>query len=90
MNTESINARKVQPGQMERPGDFCFDEEREHLYLILPGNKHADCIPIRRGEPGGERVWGWDGNEDAPTLKPSILAHGQWHGYLTAGKLQSC
>jgi hypothetical protein len=35
--------------------------------------------------------WTWDGNESAPTLRPSL---GQrccgWHGYLTAGKLVAC
>lgn len=37
-------------------------------------------------------VNGWDGNVDAPTLRPSIFvgggsAHPGWHGWLTAGKL---
>lgn len=90
MNTESINTQKVEIGHMTQPGDFCFSADLDHLYLILPGSKHADCIPIRLGEPGGERVWGWDGNEESPTLTPSILAHGQWHGFLRAGRLESC
>lgn len=45
----------------------------------------------------GRDTWDWDGNEDAPTLKPSILKHDlsdtvalkdcptHWHGFLHAG-----
>lgn len=90
MNTESIPTRKVDDGGMERPGDFCFDVELEHLYLWLPGRKNPDCIPIRLGSSPGGRIWGRDGNKDKPTLTPSISDAGNWHGYLTAGQLQSC
>lgn len=91
MNTESIPARRVPYGQMKVPGDFCFDEEREHIYVILPGMKHPDAIRIEKGSDRGHpRVWGWDGNEDKPTLQPSIHCPGEWHGYLTEGELKSC
>ena len=90
MNTESIQCRKVAFGEMKSPGDFCFDEDFSHLYIWLPGQSHPDCIQIQKGAPGGPRVWGWDGNEDAPTTTPSIHAPDRWHGYLTAGRLVSC
>jgi hypothetical protein len=90
MNTESITTRKVESGGMERPGDFSFDEDFSHLYVWLPGMPGPDAIPIQRGEQGGYRVWGWDGNTEAPTLTPSISVPGYWHGYLRAGKLESC
>lgn len=90
VNTESIPTRKVETGRMQQPGDFCFSEDDDHLYIILPGGKHPDAIGIQRGEPGGHRVWGWDGNREAPTLTPSIHSPGQWHGHLRAGKLESC
>lgn len=90
MNTESIDTRKVEPGHMEQPGDFCFDEEFEYLYLWIPGVSGPDAIRIQRGEPGGPRVWGWDGDTEKPTLTPSILTPGTWHGYLKAGRLVSC
>lgn len=45
-------------------------------------------------------VWNWDGNEDSPTVTPSILvyqmnAKGErigehWHGFLTNGEFKSC
>lgn len=31
--------------------------------------------------------WSWDGNEDAPTLYPSLHAVGTWHGWCRAGEL---
>jgi hypothetical protein len=90
MNTESIDCRKVEFGEMEKPGDFTFDAEFKHIYVWLPGASGPDCQQIQRGAPGGSRVWGWDGNEDKPTLTPSILAPGQWHGWLRSGRLVSC
>lgn len=98
MNTESVNARRVGdvfPDSREaiRPGDFCWGEEKDGqrtLFIVLPGFDHPDAITVRRGSPGGNRVWGWDGNEDAPTLQPSIQVPGYWHGFLEAGRLISC
>lgn len=90
MNTESIDARKVGKDGIEKVGDFTFDDEFETIYLWLPGTSGPDAIAIRIGEPGGVRVWGWDGNHEKPTLTPSIHAVGQWHGHLKAGRLQSC
>ncbi len=90
MNTESIATRKVESGQMEQPGDFCFNDDRSWIYVWLPGQKASDSIRIRREDNGSLRVWKWDGNEDAPTLEPSIDLPGEWHGFLRAGRLQSC
>jgi len=90
MNTESIHTRKVEPGKMERPGDFCFSEEADIIYLWMPGVSGPDAIRIQRGTAGGDRVWGWDGNTDKPTLTPSLHAVGEWHGFLRSGKLESC
>ncbi len=35
-------------------------------------------------------VWQWDGSREAPTLSPSIHVIGRWHGFLRAGKLETC
>ena len=93
MNNQSIDCRKVTWGEADNfkgPGDFCFSEDFSHIYVWLPGCSGQDAIAINRGAPGGPRVWGWDGNENKPTLTPSIHALGQWHGFLTAGRLCSC
>jgi hypothetical protein len=94
MNTESVACRRVkfaaEDEGMKGPGDFCFDHDFTHIYVWLPGVSGPDAIQIQRGKPGGHRVWGWDGNEDKPTLTPSINATGQWHGWMRAGRLESC
>lgn len=90
MNTQSLPARKVAHGQMAQPGDFCFAPDHSYIYVWLPGGSGPDALRIARGHPGKERWWGWDGNEDQPTITPSILSPGEWHGYLTAGEFRSC
>lgn len=75
---------------MEKVGDFTFDDNFTHIYVWLPGVSGPDALQIQKGNPGGPRVWGWDGNTESPTLTPSIHALGQWHGYLTNGELKSC
>lgn len=42
---------------------------------ILPEHLHG----LRPG-------WRWDRDEAAPTLDPSILVRGAWHGWLQAGR----
>lgn len=91
MNTESVQGRKVEYGQMEQPGDFCFSDNFGHINIWLPGQKGPDALRIQKGGVKSEaRVWIWDGDEFNPTLTPSIHAPGEWHGYLTSGKLVSC
>ena len=101
MNTESAECRRVKvplaEGSECRPGDFAwsFDSEalngeRTYLYVCLPGFLDMSAIEVQRGPARGERVWGWDGNIDKPTLTPSINAAGHWHGFLRAGRLESC
>ena len=90
MNTESINCRKVAFGYIKNVGDFAFNDDFTFLYVWLPGVSGPDALEIARVENNKPRVWHWDGNKEAPTLKPSISAPGQWHGYLTAGRLESC
>ncbi len=37
--------------------------------------------------------WQWDGNEDKPTITPSVLTRmgdEEWHGFFTAGRMVSC
>lgn len=91
MNTDTIPTRKVEFGKMERPGDFCFADDFLHIYIILPGQQSPDALRIEKDREGGPRVWGWDGNEEIPTLSPSILDNSTgWHGYLRNGILESC
>ena len=90
MNTQTIETRNVGVGEIERPGDFKFSDARDYLYIILLGRNAPDALRVQSGEQGGARIWGWDGDEERPTLQPSIHDIGHWHGFLTAGVLVSC
>lgn len=98
MNKESIDCTKVDESPslydtQTKPGDFHWSEEylgMRYIYVHLPGQDRWDPIKVHRGPALGERVWGWDGNEDKPTLTPSIDLRERWHGHLTAGRLVSC
>lgn len=91
---ESCKARRViNRDAVEEKGDFVFIEVEGglSLFTILPSGI-CICIPVVKGPPTGtgRGPWGWDGNEDAPTITPSIWTKGHWHGYLTAGEFRSC
>jgi hypothetical protein len=99
MNTESCDCRKVADyDAMELPGDFYFEPVGglggdTCIHLFLP-DRCFICLPIARdpskAEKGELPVWGWDGNEEKPTLTPSIDTKDHWHGWLRAGRLVSC
>ncbi len=99
MNTQSINARRVADADCVRePGDFCVrwnpGHDQAEIWILLPGDGPHDKrrLPLCGGQSKGPDTchWGWDGNEDRPTLTGSILGPGVWHGYLRAGRLESC
>ncbi len=103
MNGQSYKATfKATGEECVAIGDFTFDAERKHLYIVLPnakgefnldaaGRAALDAIQISRTPAGcSNRIWLWDGNETSPTLNPSIHWLGHWHGYLINGVLKSC
>ena len=72
------------------------------IYLHLPydtddahGHHSVHTLRIyQEGDPIPPKPsWQWDGNEDTPTLTPSIacgMPKGcDWHGYMTAGRLEA-
>ena len=74
----------------DRPNGWCIRRYPEGdvggVAFDCPGCG-SDCwVPVN--VPHG---WQWDGNEQAPTLTPS-LGQGccSWHGYLKAGRFISC
>jgi hypothetical protein len=73
----------------------------EHLYVFVPadnerGYMNAGAIHVRvpgTPHPDGFPSWEMTGDPTKPetlTLTPSLHLQGFWHGYLTAGRLESC
>lgn len=63
------------------------------MRFILPSGVYGHIPVHRSGEPPPAVAipyWAWDGNEDSPTLTPSVHCVGYWHGYFTAGRMVSC
>ena len=100
-------ARRVESKEsLENPGDF-FIERRDdapnkaNFYYRCPCGKHDGRHVFDSGKTFeliyiaiGNKLdgyWLWDGNEDAPTLAPSIWSKTEyggcgWHGFLTKGR----
>ena len=76
-------------------GDYWWyvDDGNRRLCTSLMGPDGSDVLvwQVRRGpEPPENRIWGWDGNVEQPTLEPSLHWIDKWHGWMRAGKLVSC
>ena len=82
------------PNDLVPEGTFDIFEASGNRYIAftLPENAGGfRCLPIAPG-PAMQGAWGWDGNEDAPTLSPSIKCFDGaekvvWHGHLDRGEL---
>ena len=83
------------------PGAFCWvfqkpDGARRSLYVFLPSG-HVARWPIHPLTTSKGHSWEWDGDEDAPTLTPSLHLLSErpdtgerktlWHGWVTRGRL---
>lgn len=101
-NPSEVAHGTQRPGDFAWEHDFTHFEhgaketdETLTLYICMPGGREANGsagwtpIHVRRGPPPTDRVWGWDGNLDKPTLQPSIHQPGCWHGHLQAGYFRS-
>lgn len=98
-NYDSVDCRRFYgphfpAGALLHPGDFMWGEPEADdwrtLYIVLPGFTQPDAINVKKGDYYlGLGGWGWDGNEDKPTLSPSLHWKGYWHGMLKAGRLES-
>ena len=74
------------------PGAFEFFVDKDGkiagmLYLCPCGCGARGALNFR---PHPSPSWEWDGNEQTPTLSPSVHHVGHWHGYLRAGVWETC
>lgn len=73
------------------PGSWTFGYDMDNkiaaIDFVCPcGCGSVGVLPIRDGF-GGPR-WTWDGNNETPTLTPSVQKTSgcKWHGHLVAGE----
>lgn len=82
---------------IEHVGDFAWTDHGgvRHLLFTTPRvastGEQADWmvheVPVQIGSNSVGRHWGWDGDEERPTLTPSVHCLGFWHGWVRAGML---
>ena len=76
------------------PGSFYWmiHEGKRYLVVALPWPSDPSKGIFTRWSidfPNEQNAqWSWDGNEDEPTLKPSLHWVGVWHGWVTNGVLE--
>ena len=78
-------------------GQFLEDQSGKvtSLAFICPcGCGRTRCIQVSEPLNGshGRRIWGWNGDREKPTVRPSILDVGscEYHGWLTDGQFTKC
>lgn len=55
----------------------CSIEECTHVTLNIPGPTGRLTLPvIRSGTRDGTNCWSWNGDVDAPTIRPSVKTEG--------------
>lgn len=86
--------RIANKGDVHIVGEFAWSEEngKRYIAVALPGGDTSNGYVLNYLRVGGESNspgvhWGWDGNEDAPTLTPSLHCIGHWHGWVRNGML---
>lgn len=103
-NTESATGQlRNDPDELlqaGRVGDWAFDETTAGLIficIVLPnGTPEGSFVRLPLTPIDSvQNWWEWDGNREAPTISPSInnMPHWKsagWHGFMRAGKLESC
>lgn len=92
-----VSMRRVaSTGDVDNVGEFAWGSAGgvRHILIALPQPKPdapndyiINYLPVVKGGNTPGKHWGWDGNEDIPTLTPSIHCLGHWHGWVRSGAL---
>lgn len=100
------NWAEWEPGDRPKVGDFQIIDHPlpaddmigeatvKMIHMVLPGDSIC-TIPIRPVPEAAKNInnghsWKWDGNQDKPTLEPSVHHVGRWHGFIRKGRMESC
>lgn len=97
MNIQSCEMIRVSSPQAVEdgpPGAFFieeFDTGQRVMWHKLPDGTPG-CILLRPvvSQNVSMSSWQWDGNEEKPTLHPSVHLPGRWHGWFRNGRMESC
>ena len=87
--------RRLCSEDVEDVGDYFFAKrgDADFIYLMHPSPLDDDgktLVLLRvdtRGPQGRPIAWGWNGDQDKPTIVPSIHTFGHWHGWVRKGEL---
>jgi len=95
--TELKANRVLNKDALTNAGDFaytvCDGGKNAGIQFLCPcGCGENFYIPILGHRYSTGPCWAWDGDEDNPSLIPSILQRTpcRWHGYLTDGIWKGC
>lgn len=69
------------------PGGFFIEQSNgmdRTMYCKLPEGTYT-WLSLR--PTVDEPSWGWDENEERPTLHPSVHYRGHWHGWFREGRM---
>lgn len=96
MNTDSCDMIRKPNDEAAldgEPGSFCIEvmpSGQRVMWHVLPDGS-AGMLRLRPIVGGVDHPsWVWDGNEDKPTLVPSVHLPGRWHGWFRNGRMVSC
>lgn len=99
MSFESIQLVRVPLREELAVGEFYIRHgEGGKVYLVvhLPGQGQGTTWPLKKVADvagpvsgSGHGPWNWDGDEDQPTIKPSLWHIGVWHGFIEKGFARS-
>lgn len=70
----------------------CSADEATHLIIRMPSDEGLLCLPVTtKGSRKDAPCWTWNGNEDKPSLKPSVLINREHkkficHSFITDGQ----
>lgn len=65
------------------------DQSYKRIVYVCPRGNHC-AVPFKPGELPNGASWNFDGNNDRPTVTPSINCVGGcgWHGFITEGVMR--
>lgn len=84
---DDIDSVNVTPGGFEYFVNASDKKVAGMIYSCPCGCGRIGALDFK---PSESPSWVWDGNEEEPTLSPSVHDVGHWHGYLKNGVWESC